>query len=399
MTAPGINHSERAHALLSASGSHRWLNCTPSARLEDKFTETAGRSSSVYADEGTLAHEFGNLRLLLAIEKVSSKVYEKERKDLQKNMLYYEGMEQEVEVYVNYVMEAYGAAQAITKDAVLMIEEKLDYSHLVEKGEGTGDACIIADGTLEIVDLKFGKGIKVSAVENSQLMLYAIGALRKFDMMYDIRTVKLTIVQPRLESISSWPISVPELMNWGEKVVRPKAAEAYEGKGLQKAGEWCRFCKVKGMCATLAAYNIKLAKYDFKSPHFLTDQQLIDVYKQIPMLVDWANSVEKHLLDTAVEGKHYPGYKVVEGRANRAWSDKEGIEKYLKDEGFERNKYITESLAGIPAVEKLVGAKKFAQDCKQYVVIPKGKPTFVPESDKRPAMGIEQAKLDFSQEV
>jgi hypothetical protein len=393
-----VDHSTRKHALLSASGASRWLVCTPSARLEEKFEESSPSTSSIYADEGTLAHEFGDINLRKAAGRITNSVFEKEIKELRKHPLYSSEMEGEVDKYVTYVLEAFGVAKQKTPDAVLMIEERLDFSHLVEQGFGTGDAGIIADGILEIIDLKYGKGIRVDAEENPQLMLYGSGALRSFELMYDIHTVKMTIVQPRLDHISSWEIGVKDLTTWGEKTVKPAAAKAYEGKGIQKAGDHCKWCKVKAMCATLAAKNIALARHEFKDPHLLTEKQLIEVYKQQPMLVDWVNAVAEYLLAEALKGKQWPGYKIVEGRSQRKWMDEEKVIATL-ELSHDPKDFMVSKLAGIPAIEKLLGKKDFPVLLGEMVLLPPGKPTLVPESDKRPAMGIEQAKLDFKDEI
>ncbi len=394
-----VNHLARKHALLSASGASRWLHCTPSARLEEKFEESSPSTSSVYADEGTLAHEFGDLNLRKAAGRITDSVFEKEIKELRKHPLYSSEMEGEVDKYVTYVLETFAEAKQKTPDAVLMIEERLDFSHLVEQGFGTGDAGVIADGVLEIIDLKYGKGIRVEAEENPQLMLYGSGALRSFELMYDIHTVKMTIVQPRLDHISSWEISVKDLITWGEKTVKPAAAKAYEGKGVQKAGDHCKWCKVKAMCATLAAKNVALARHEFKDPHLLTEKQLLEVYKQQPMLVDWVNAVADYLLAEALKGKQWPGYKIVEGRSQRKWIDEKEVVKTLMKKKYTADQFMVSKLAGIPAIEKLIGKKEFPEVLGSLVVTPPGKPTLVPVSDKRPAMGIEQAKLDFKDEI
>lgn len=393
-----VNHSARKHALLSASGASRWLHCPPSARLEEKFEESSPSTSSVYADEGTLAHEFGDLNLRKASGRITDSAFEKEIKELRKHPLYSSEMEGEVDKYVTYVLEAFAEAKQKTPDAVLMIEERLDFSHLVEQGFGTGDAGVIADGVLEIIDLKYGKGIRVEAEENPQLMLYGSGALRSFELMYDIHTVKMTIVQPRLDHISSWEIPAKDLINWGEKTVKPAAAKAYEGKGVQKAGDYCKWCKVKAMCATLAAKNVALARHEFKDPHLLTEKQLLKVYKQQPMLVDWANAVAEYLLAEALKGKQWPGYKIVEGRSQRKWMDKNKVIEIL-ELSHDPKDFMVSDLAGIPAIEKLLGKKDFPVLLGEMVLLPPGKPTLVPESDKRPAMGIEQAKMDFKDEI
>lgn len=393
-------HSERKHALLSASSAARWLACPPSARLEQKFRETCGNpESSVYADEGTLAHEFGELRLRWLTNRIGSVDYASALEKLRSHDLYSEEIEEQIEKYANYIMEAFEAAKTVVPDPILFIEEKLDFSHLVEDGFGTGDAGIIADGTMEIIDLKYGKGIKVEACENPQLKLYAIGALRNYEMMYDIHTVRLTIVQPRIDNTVSWEISVKDLYKWAEEVVRPTASKAYVGQGLQRAGDHCKFCLVKAMCNTLAQKNTALAKHEFKDPQLLSDKQLIDIYKQIPMLIDWANSVGEFLLHKATSGEKVEGYKLVEGQSRRRWVDESEVQAKLKEEGYPEDSYNTTKLKGISDIEKLVGKKAFPTMFEGMVIKPQGNPILVPEGDPRPEYkSVEQAKQEFGNE-
>lgn len=395
-----IEHKDRKHAILSASSAARWLVCPPSARLEERFKATCNYdTSSVYAEEGTLAHEFAELTLRWRMDRISHKDYLATLETLRANDLYSEEIEKEVDKYVTYVLESYVAAKAIVPDPILFIEEKLDFSHVVEEGFGTGDAGVIADGTMEIIDLKYGKGVKVEAYENPQLKLYALGALNNYEMLYDITKVKLTIVQPRLNNIVSWEVSVKDLYKWTEEVVKPIAAKAYEGKGILKAGEHCKFCAVKAMCGTLSARNVALARNEFKDPYLLTEKQLIDIYKQIPMLVDWANAVGEYLLKKAMSGEKVEGYKLVEGQSRRKWADEEKVQAKLKEEGYPEDLYNKTTLKGISDIERLVGKQAFPEMFKGLVDKPRGNPILVPESDKRPAIDvIQQAQKDFGNE-
>jgi len=249
---------------------------------------------------------------------------------------------------------------------------------------------------MEVIDLKYGKGIRVEAKDNSQLMLYGLGALRAYELMYDIHTIRMTIVQPRLDHIDSAEISAEDLNSWGEKTVKPKAKLAFSGDGEQKAGPWCQWCKVKAQCKALAADSMEMAKHEFKSPHLLTDKQILDVYEKIPQLTDWASAVNKHILAEAVEGKKWKGYKLVEGRSNRKWIDDVKVVAQLIKLKFTADQFMISKLAGIVAIEKLIGKAKFPEVLGGLVVKPQGAPTIAPESDKRPAMGIEQAKEDFN---
>lgn len=391
MATKKINHASRKHALLSASGASRWMGCTPSARLEEKFPD----KTSEYAEEGTLAHEMADLELRHKLARISDKVYASELKKLKKHRLYGADMDGEVEKYVTIVLEAYQEALARTPDAVLLLEQRLDFSHLVEKGFGTGDVVIIADGVVEVIDLKYGRGVQVDAPNNPQLMLYGSGALREYELLYDIQSIKLTIVQPRKNHLSSWEISAEDLESWGEEQVRPKAEAAYLGDGEQTPGDWCKFCKAKHVCRALAEQNMALAKYDFRDPQVLSDEELLAIFKQLPVFSDWANSISSYILDEALKGKQWKGYKIVEGRSVRKWLDDEKVIDKLKEEGFEADKFMVAKLAGIGAVEKLVGKGKFPAMMQDLIIKPQGAPTLVEESDKRPAMGLAQAKEDF----
>lgn len=385
------DHTSRAHALLAASRAARWLNCTPSARLEEKMDESA---PSVYAEEGTLAHEYAEVMLrgrfgLAPIEECS-----KELKRIQKEKLFSKEIEEGIKPYLDYVTEQHAESLRTTPDAQILLEHRLDFSRWVEQGFGTGDAINIADGVMEVIDLKFGKGVEVFAENNPQLMLYGLGALESFDMLYQIHTVKLTIVQPRMERIDSWSISAEDLYTWGEEVVKPKAALAYRGEGEMKCGYWCKWCRVKPLCSKMAEANLKLAKDEFKEPQLLSDQRLVEVFTQLPMLKDWAESVADYLLKQAINGKEIPGYKVVEGRVQRKWADEEKVKDILATR-LKPGEYTITKLAGIPAIEKLL-KKDFNSLLGDLVVVPQGNPTLVPLSDKRPAMnGLMQAKEDF----
>jgi hypothetical protein len=383
-------HQDRKHALLSASGAFRWLNCTPSARIEEQFSD----SETSYAAEGTLAHELGELYLERYAGFVGDEEYLTRFKQIENNDLFSDEMPEEVQKYTNYVIEQFEVAKKKTEGAVLLIEEVVDLTHFIEDGFGTCDSNIIADGTLEVIDQKYGKGVKVSAIDNDQLKLYGLGALYRYELSYDIHTVKLTIVQPRLDHISSTEIPVEELLKYGEHTIKPKAELAYEGKGIQQAGTWCRWCKAKAKCATLASVNLKITKHDFADPHLLTDEQLISVYAQMPQITDWIKAVSDHLLTEALNGKHWPGHKLVEGKSIRKWSDEEKVREELARR-YEEAEYLNTKLKGLGDIEKLVGKAAFPKILGPFVVKPQGKPTLVHESDKRPALGADQAKEDF----
>lgn len=388
-------HADRDHAKLSASGSHRWMNCTPSALLESEFGED---TKSIFAEEGTLAHELSELLIRRHTGEITPEAAQEVLTTIEANELYNDEMPFEVQKYVDLVLERFEEAKKFDECAVLLIEQKFDFSHIVPEGFGTGDACIIANGILEIIDLKYGKGVQVEAKENPQLKLYGLGAVETYDMVYSFEVVRLTIIQPRLDHIVSWDTPLQDLIDWGNSVVKPKADLAIEGKGLQKAGDWCKFCKVKARCGTLAAESTRLARLEFKDPHLLTDDQLMMVYRQKDRLVDWAEAVDAYVLKEALAGKEWEGLKVVAGKSSRRWTDEEKVISVLTEKGFPRDKFINSKLAGIGDVEKLVGKDMFPLMLNEHVTKPEGKPTLVPIEDKRPALKS-GAKSDFEEQT
>lgn len=394
-----LNHSERKHAILSASSSARWLACPPSARLADKFAES--NRTSVYAEEGTLFHEICNLVLDKWRGAVDEKTAKKEMTKLKKDKLYKEEMDGYAEDYLTYIRELFSEAQQRTPDPVLLVEERLDYSQYAPEGEGTGDACIIGDTVMDIIDVKYGKGIPVSATDNSQLKLYALGALAKYDLMYDIHTVKMHIFQPRTvpQNINCWEVSVEDLQRWGEEYVKPRALLAFRGEGDKEPGTHCRFCPVKAFCAALAQKNIELAKDDFREPGLLSDKRLLEIYNQLPMLVDWANSVGDYILNQAVnDGKQWPGLKLVEGISRKIWLDETKVREVLHAKGITDEQIEKREILGVTALAKVVGKEVFAE-IEQYAGKTDGKLTLVPESDKRPAVNTAAAAAAaFAQE-
>lgn len=389
-------HSERAHALLSASSANRWLNCTPSAKLEEA---EGPRASSVYAEEGTLAHELGELYIKHdVIKSIGDQVFSDRFDEILNNNLFSEEMLDVVPIYVDYCAGQY--AEALTKDAeaIIEIEQKLDLTEFVPESFGTADCVVLGGNTLEIIDYKHGKGVPVYAEWNKQLMLYALGALRKYDVLYDITQVRVTIVQPRINNISSWQTSVDELLTWANEELKPAAKLAFAGKGEIKAGDWCKFCAVKNRCRALYEKQMEVAKYDFQEPTLLTDEEIADILTKIPGLIEWASSVQSYAQDEAItNGKVWNGFKLVEGVSRRKWLDEDkaaeaifsNIPEASEDQVYEMK------LKSISALEKEFGKKTIAEKLSNVIVKPQGKPTLVPLSDKRPALGIEEAKNDF----
>lgn len=384
----------RQHALLAPSSASRWLACTPSARMEEKFPDKAGQA----AEEGTLAHALGELLILRHLKIVSKSVFEKELKVIQANPLYDAAMLEYAEQYCAYVIEQYSAAKAHTKDAQIFLEQKLDMTDYVPEGYGTGDVVIIADDVLDLIDLKYGKGVPVSAVLNRQMMLYALGALREFDFLYDIQTVRMTIYQPRLDTISVWELSVDELRSWAEGELKPRAAMAFDGKGDFSPGSHCRFCKAKAVCKANADKNLEIAQYEFADSNLLDDGQIADILNRAEQFTQWLNAVQDHAFTEALNGKKWPGWKLVEGRSNRAYSSQTAVADKLISEGFKEEAiYKPKELLTITAMEKAITKKLFEATLADLIVKPPGKPALVPESDKRPELNsVASALQDFS---
>lgn len=390
-----VDHGQRAHALLSASGASRWIACTPSARLEEKYGED---KTSEYAKEGTLAHEFAEQIIRHTIlNELSTSTYEERISFLLENDLYTEDMLDYVYEYTDYVKDELTASRAITSDATLIIEEKVDLRRWVPESFGSCDAIIIADGVMKVMDLKYGKGVPVSATGNKQLMLYALGAYDKYSIMYNIKDVELHIIQPRINNISSWRISIDELLTWAEETVIPAAKAAFNGEGKLQAGDWCKFCKVKARCRALYKANIEMAKYDFANPcdELLTDDEIADILDKTPKLIEWANSVVEYATEEAINnGRIWPGHKLVEGRSTRKFSNESDVVDKLLDMDLLEECQETK-LKSLTAIERIVGKKAFAENFNNLIVKAQGKLTLVPLSDKRPAVGVEDAINDF----
>jgi len=270
----------------------------------------------------------------------------------------------------------------------------------VPDGFGTGDVVIISDGVLEVIDLKYGKGVPVSAEGNSQTRLYGLGAIATYMMLYDFLTVRMTIIQPRLDITSTEELRVDELMTWAQNELMPKAKLAYAGEGEFCAGDHCKFCKAKATCKARADYNLELAKYDFQDAFLLSKEDIAEVLARADQLKAWVTDIETYALEQARDhGERFPGWKLVEGRSNRKYTDEEQVAKTLTDAGYEEVKiYKPQELLGITAMEKVLGKKQFGELLSDLVVKPAGKPVLVPESDTRPEINSLQSAInDFSE--
>lgn len=392
-----MGNTQRAHAILSASGSKRWLSCPPSAKLEDQFPE----STSEFAEEGTYAHSFADLKLRGYITtELKPSVYKKKLSEIKKDPFYSQSLDDYIEQYVNIVGEKYLTAKKNSSDSFVMLEQKLDFSEWVPDGFGTGDVILISPGILEIVDLKYGQGVPVSAEGNTQMRLYALGALNQYGMLYDFDKIRMTIVQPRLDSVSEDEITVQELLDWGENFVKPLAQMAIAGEGEYKSGDHCQFCRAKAVCKARAEANLEMAKYEFQDPNLLSNDDIAEILLKAEELQKWAKDVQNYALDQAENhGVKFPGWKLVEGRSNRKYTDEEAVAKKLKDEGYASDViFQPQKIWGISEMEKKIGKRLFSDYLTEFIVKPAGKATLVLESDKRPEISsVESAVKDFEE--
>ena len=372
------------HAVTSASASHRWLNCTPSARLEEAFQDTSGEA----AKEGTAAHELAEhkIRSALAIpsERPTS-VYDSAE------------MEQFTDEYVQYVLDVVAEVQETCLDPMILIEQRLDFSEYVPEGFGTGDCVIIADGTLHVIDFKYGQNVIVEAEENPQMKLYALGALAIADHLYDTANVTMTIYQPRRHHISTFHCSTDAIVQWAEEELKPKAELAFQGEGPFCPGEWCQFCRAQVRCRAKAEEKLALASYDFANPNLLTDEEITDVLKRIDDLASWGQKVKTYAINASVnQGKQWPGFKLVAGKSQRKYSDEKAVATALQEAGYED--VYKQSLLPLTKLEKKLGKKAFQDLVGPHLTRSTTKPTLVPVSDERPETLIGTAKSDFLEE-
>lgn len=372
-----------AHALLSPSSAHRWINCTVSPMLEAGIPD----KGSDFAAEGTLAHAYcaEKLKKFLGLPTDGE-----EQEIAELDGQYHTGeMDEYTDTYKTIVLEKFNAAKASTEDAQLLVETRLDFGSYIPEAFGTADAIIIADGVMEVIDFKYGKGVKVSAVKNPQMQIYALGAYDKFSFEYRIEKIRMTIVQPRIDNLSEYELSVFDLMSWVDGVLTPKALMAFEGRGEQNPGEWCQFCKVKSNCRALTEHCIKATENN-PDPRLIGTVELANrVLPVLPMIKTWLTGVEDYALQQAVSGVKLPGWKIVEGRSVRKITDQEGMAAALCNAGFkETDIYKPQELRAITDLEKMVGKKQFAAIGGSFVDKPKGKPTLAPESDKRQAIDL-----------
>ena len=370
------------HAVLSASSSHRWLECPPSALICAKVKDT----SSEFARQGTDAHTLCEYKVNAALGK--------QAKDPTEDLTYFDSeMADCTDAYAQYVLEQVEAAKQKCKDPIVLVEQRLDFSRWVPEAFGTGDCVIVADERLTIIDMKYGVGILIEAEKNPQMMCYALGALELFDGIYDITEISMTIFQPRRANVSTYTISKAELLQWADKVLAPTAQLAAKGEGEYKAGSHCQFCKVKATCRKRAEYNLELAKYDFEMPANLEDDEIEIILSKADELISWAADVKEFALQQALSGKEWHDWKLVEGRSVRKYVNDVAVADKVQSAGFDPYEH---KVLGITAMTKMLGKTKFEELLSGLIEKPQGKPTLVPMSDKRPAMNT--AANDFKED-
>lgn len=394
----------KAHAKLSASGSEKWMTCTPSARLEENFPD----EGSEFASEGTFAHEVFELELRFYLGQIDGKKYKAERNKLKTNKFFTKDLEDYVFAAYSKAVDRIVAARERCKDPVILVEQRLDFSRWVPEGFGTGDLVIITDGLVEVLDLKYGKGIYVDATNNSQMRLYGLGAYNELSHLYDIDTVSMTVLQPRLDNWGNETVSLEYLLKWAKNEVVPKAQLAWDGLGEFVPGDHCVscFCKGRYTCKARAEQAIAVAQQEFGPiqdaqpplPESLSADRIAALLPKADMVIDWFNDLKAYALKQAIEHDNIvPGFKLVEGRSNRKYKDQDQVAQALLAEGIDPAVIYERSLLGITAMEKALGKKVFADVLGDLIIKPEGKPTLVPESDKRPALNsVAKAVADFS---
>ena len=369
------NHKDRNHALLSASGASRWMKCNPSARLEDMFPDC----SSEYAEEGTLAHEISELKLTKYLKTMSLRTFNSKMKKLKSHKLYKPEMENYTDVYVDNIKEL---LMSFDKPGTAEIEKKVDFSEYVPEGFGTCDFVTVDNETLYIRDLKYGRGVPVSAQDNPQLMLYSLGAYLEFSLFKDIENINMGIIQPRLDIVSIFEISADKLMKWAENEVKPNAEKAFKGEGDFKVGQ-CTFCRAKALCRARAEANMSLETEMKLKGNILSNEEMGEILNRARDIVKWVKDIENYCQQAILRGEYVPGWKVVEGRSVRAFSDTEKAMEVLKEKGVAEELMYERKMLTLTQLEGVVGKKDFNEYVGDFIIKPKGKPTLVPESDKR----------------
>lgn len=377
---------EKAHAVLSASSSHKWLVCTPSARLEEKFPS----KTSEYMAEGTLAHEIAEFKVKsYFLEPISKSTYTKRLNKFKKEDLFDQEMLAHTDTYLEFIKEE--AMQTSTKPFIA-VEQRVDFGNYVPEGFGTADCIFIKENTLHVIDFKYGKGVKVEAEENPQMKLYALGVYEQYKIFYDIRFVKMSIVQPRIDNISSFETPIEELLDWGEKVVKPQAQKAFMGIGEFVQGEHCKFCRAKGACEFRARENMKVIEEIQNNTGIVTNTELGEILTKTDGIEQWLKDIREYALSELLKGHKVPGWKAVEGKSNRKIVDVDKAFEILEANGYEQAILYEKKPLTLSQLEKAIGKKQIAEAIGDYIEKPKGAPTLAKETDKREPFKVSAAE-------
>lgn len=393
---------EEGHAMLSASSAPRWMNCLLSARLSLTFPPEPPSKAAL---EGSLAHKLAEIKTTAYLQNIGKYLNEGEQasqlqsiKELLDDPNYDESLNEMADDVLNQHIKPLIAEASKHENWEFLTEQRLDLSSFIPESFGTADVITLFGNTLVVLDHKFGS-MRVSADKNVQLMIYALGALAKFDMLFDIEKVRLIITQPKLDSYDEWEVSVSDLLDWKIRDLIPVAKQAFLGEGDYNPGSWCHFCPARHTCRARAEYGLEMAKQDFKEPALLTDEEVTDALKRIDQLVNWATDLKQYALSKAVtEGKKWKGMKIVEGRSQRKYSDEDLVASRLNSNGFTFDDISERKLLGLTKLEKLVGKKRFTQLVGDLLTKPPGKPQLALESDRRTEYNpASNPEADFSQ--
>lgn len=369
------------HAILNPSAAHRWLVCTPSARLHAKLVERLGETESSFAREGTLAHSLAELKLRLANGEINQFLFASQKKllgDIPAEM------DRATDTYVDVVLERLYAARKVCSDARLFVEQRLDMSEWVPQCFGTSDAVIVSDQTLEVMDLKYGKGVPVDAVGNPQARLYALGAINAFGMLYGFKSVRETIIQPRLDSVTEETLSKDDLLQWGESI-RPAAQLAWKGQGEFQPGEHCRFCAAKAICAARAVQAMSIFESGFDAPDVIPEENIAGILKVADLAEAWLHDIRAYAYQQAMAGEKFDGFKLVRGRApKRTWTNEDEVLDQMARAGYSKEQYTEQpKLMSVAALEKSIGKTAFKALLGAFTQQGDAPLILVPESDKR----------------
>lgn len=378
---------EKTHAVLSASSSHKWLVCTPSARLEEKFPN----KTSEYMVEGTLAHEIAEFKVKsYFLEAIPKATYTRRLNKFKKEEHFDNEMLSHTDTYLEFIK---GEAMKTNAKPFIAVEQRVDFSKYVPEGFGTADCILISGDTLQVIDFKYGKGVKVEAEDNPQMKLYALGVLEQYGMFYNIKYVKMSIIQPRIDNISTYEISIDPLLDWGEKIVKPQAQKAFMGLGEYVQGEHCKFCRAKGACEFRAKENIKVVE-EIQSDYngVLTNGELGEILTKTDGIEQWLKDLRGYALEQLLKGEEIPGWKAVEGKSNRKIVDIDKAFEILEANGYEQAILYEKKPITLTQLEKVVGKTKLIQTIGDYIEKPKGAPTLAKESDKRESFRVSAAE-------